>query len=145
MSHRTPQRITFDRHARSHRTLQRITFDRHAKEQPRCEVRETLKGGDCEKPGTQRTIDGLLCEQHARLFGLEERIACWEAILLHIELWSKVARRRDREDIVRLLQFERAEAVAALARAHEDLKQAESEGYERKEREIYGFMSGGMS
>ena len=129
----------------SHRTLQRITFDRHAKEQPRCEVRDALKGGYCEKPGTQRTIDGLLCEQHARLFGLEERIACWEAILLHIELWSKVARRRGREDIVRLLQFERAEAVAALARAHEDLKQAESEGYERKEREIYGFMSGGMS
>ena len=52
----------------SHRTLQRITFDRHAKEQPRCEVRDALKGGYCEKPGTQRTIDGLLCEQHARAF-----------------------------------------------------------------------------
>src|SRR5215207_9956514 len=128
------------------RTLQRLTFKRHAKESsPRCEVRETLTGGYCEKPGTQRTMEGLLCEQHARLFGLEERIACWEAILLHIELWSKVARRRGREDIVRLLQFERAEAAAALARAHEDLEKAESEGYERKEREIYGFMSRGMS
>ena len=97
--------------------------------------------GYCEKPGTQRTIDGLLCEQHARQFGLEERIACWEAILLHTELWSKVAHKRGREDIVRLLQFEEAEAAAALARAHEDLEKAESEGYERKEREIYGFMS----
>jgi hypothetical protein len=127
------------------RTLQRLTFNRHAKESPRCEVSHTLQGGYCEKPGTQRTIDGLLCEQHARQLGLEERIACWEAILLHIELWSKVARRRGREDIVRLLQLERAEAAAALARIHEDLEKAENEGYERKEREIYGFMSRGMS
>jgi hypothetical protein len=123
------------------RTLQRLTLNRHAKEQPRCEVSYTLLGGYCEKPGTQRTVDGLLCEQHARQLGLEERIACWEAILLHIELWSKAARGRGREDIVRLLHLERAEAAAALARVHEDLKQAESEGYERKEREIYGFMS----
>jgi len=120
---------------------QRTTFNRHAKEQPRCEVRETLKGGYCENPGTQRTIDGLLCEQHARQLGLEERIACWEAMLLHIELWSKAARRRGREDIVRLLHLERAEAAAALARVHEDLEKAENEGYERKKREIYGFMS----
>ena len=75
------------------RTLQRLTFKRHAshaKESPRCEVSHTLSGGYCEKPGTQRTIDGLLlCEQHARQFGLEERIACWEAILLHIEFVVK--------------------------------------------------------
>ena len=127
------------------RTLQRLTLKRQANERPRCEVRETLNGGCCEKPGTQRTIDGLLCEQHARQFGLEERLACWEAMLLHIELWTKAARRRGREDIVRLLHLERAEAAAALARAYEDLEKAESEGYERKEREIYGFMSGGMS
>jgi hypothetical protein len=131
------------------RTLRRMTFKRHAKESPRCEVSYTLSGGYCEKPGTQRTIEGLLlCEAHAWQFGLEERIACWEAILLHIELWSKAARRRGREDIVRLLQLERAEAAAALARAHEDLEnleKAENEGYERKKREIYGFMSRGMS
>src|SRR5215210_9560262 len=128
------------------RTLQRLTFNRHAKESsPRCEVSHTLTGGYCEKPGTQRTIDGLLCEQHARQLGLEERIACWEAILLHIELWSKAARRRGREDIVRLLHLERAEAAAALERAYKDLKQAENEGYERKKREIYGLMSRGMS
>ena len=130
------------------RTLQRLTFNRHAKESPRCEVSDTLTGGYCEKPGTQRTIDGLLCEPHARQFGLDERIACWEAILLHIELWSKAARRQSREDIVRLLQLERAEAAAALARAHEDLEnleKAENEGYERKKREVYGFMSRGMS
>ena len=122
----------------------RITSNWHAKEQLRCEVSETLKGGSCENPGTQRTIDGLLCEQHARQFGLEERIACWKAILLHIELWSKAAHRRSREDVVQLLQLERAEAAAALARAHEELEnleKAKTEGYERKRREIYGFMS----
>jgi hypothetical protein len=119
----------------------RTTSNRHTKEQLRCEVSKSLKGGSCENPGTQRTIDGLLCEHHARQFGLEERIACWEAILLHIELWTKAAHRRDREDIVRLLQLERAEAGTALERAYEDLKQAENEGYERKKREIYGFMS----
>ena len=134
------------------RTLQKLAFNRHAshakERSPRCEASDTLTGGYCEKPGTQRTIDGLLCEAHASHFGLEERIACWEAILLHIELWSKAARRRGREDIVRLLQLERAEAAAALARAHEDLEnleKAENEGYERKRREIYGFMSRGIS
>jgi hypothetical protein len=120
----------------------RTTSTRHAKEQLRCEVSKTLKGGgSCENPGTQRTIDGLLCEQHARQFGLEERIACWEAILLHIELWSKAAHRRDREDIVRLLQLEQAEAAAALERALVDLEQAEDESHQRKKREVYGFMS----
>ena len=127
------------------RTLQRLTFNHHAKESSRCEVSPTLTGEYCENPGTHRTIDGLLCERHARQLGLEERIACWEAILLHTELWSKIARMRGREDIVRLLQLERAEAAAALERAYKDLKQAENEGYERKEREIYGFMSRGMS
>ena len=121
----------------------RTTSTRHdAKEQLPCEVSKTLKGGSsCENPGTQRTIDGLLCEQHARLFGLEERIACWEAILLHIELWSKAAHRKGREDVVRLLQLERAEVAAALNRLHEDLEKAENKGYEHKKREIYGIMS----
>src|SRR5918998_3883366 len=104
---------------------QRTTSDPHAKQHVRCEVSKTLKGEYCENPGTQRTIDGLLCEPHARQFGVEERIACWEAILLHIELWTKAAHRRGGEDIVRLLQLERAEAAAALERAHVDLEQAE--------------------
>src|SRR5215217_278399 len=119
------------------------TSKRHAKEQLRCEVnKKTLVEGEyCKNPGTQRTIDGLLCEKHARQLGLEERIACWEAILLHIELWTKTAHRRGREDIVRLLQLERAEAAAALERAYEDLEQAENEGYQRKKSEIYGLMS----
>ena len=120
---------------------QRTPSNRPTKKQPRCEVSYTLTGGYCEKPGTHRTIDGLLCEQHARQLGLEERIACWEAILLHIELWTKAAHRRGREDVARLFQLERAEVAAALERAHEDLKQAENEGYQRKKSEVYGLMS----
>ena len=120
---------------------QRTTFNRNAKEQPRCRAGDVLTGEYCENPGTQRTIDGLLCEPHARQLGLDERLACWKAILLHIELWSKAAHGRGREDIVRLLHLERAEAAAALARVHKDLEKAESEGYEHKKREIYGFMS----
>jgi hypothetical protein len=42
---------------------------------------------------------------------------------------------------VRLLKLERAEAIAALERVHEDLRQAEHEGHRRKKRAIYGFMS----
>jgi hypothetical protein len=129
----------------SHRTTSTTKHHHGAKEQqPHCEASHTLKGGYCENAGTQRTMDGLLllCEQHARQFGLEEQVACWEAILLHIELWSKVARKRGREDIVHLLQLERAEAAAAHKRAYKDLEQlAKKEGHQLKRREIYGFMS----
>ena len=106
-----------------HRTT---STKRHAakEHQTRCEVSETLKGGYCENLGTQSTKHGLLCETHARQLALEEQVACWEAILLHIELWSKIARKRGREDIVRLLQLQRAEAAAKLARAYENLEQA---------------------
>ena len=122
---------------------QTSTKHHHAKEhQTCCELVYTLKGGYCENPATQSTKDGLLCEKHARQLGLEEQVACWEAILLHIELWSKIAHRRGREDIVRLLQLERAEAATAHKRAYKDLEQlAENEGHQLKRREIYGFMS----
>jgi len=107
-------------------------------QQAHCEASNTLKRGYCKNPATQRSMDGLLlvCEQHARQFDLEEQVACWEAILLHIELWSKTARKRGREDIVRLLDLERAEAVAALACRHEDLKQVENEDHQPKKREL---------
>ena len=43
---------------------------------------------------------------------------------------------------MRLLHLERAEAAAALARANEDLiEEDKNEGYERKKREIFGFIS----
>jgi hypothetical protein len=111
-------------------------------QQPHCEASHTLKGGYCENPATQSTKEGLLCEKHARQLGLEEQIACWEAILLHIELWSKIARRWGKEDIVHLLQLERAKAATAHKRAYKDFEQlAKKEGHQLKSREIYGIMS----
>jgi hypothetical protein len=101
-----------------------LTSNHESKAQRRCELSYTLKGGYCEDLGTQSTKDGLLCEKHARQLGLEEQVACGEAILLHIELWSKIARKHGREDIVRLLQLERDEAAAKLARTYEHLERA---------------------
>ena len=109
------------------RTTSTTKHHHAAKEhQTRCEISHTLKGGYCENLGTQSTKDGLLCEKHARQLGLEEQVACWEAILLHIELWSKIARKRGREDIVHLLHLERAEAAARLARVNENLEEQAS-------------------
>jgi hypothetical protein len=114
--------------------------NRQAKERTLCEVGDPLKGEYCQNAGTHKTMDRVLCVQHARQFGLEERIACWEAILLHIELWSKAARRWGREDVVLLLRVERAEVAAALKWLYEDLEKAEK-GHQHKKREIYGVMS----
>jgi len=63
----------------------------------------------------------LLCERHALEAKLEGQIECWEEMLLHIEPWSGEASRRQRPDVVGLLDAERAKAKAARERAHEDL------------------------
>ena len=81
-----------------------------------CEFESTLKGEYCGKRG-QLSLDGLLlCETHARQLRLEERVAYCRAMLAHIELWSRAARSRGREDIVDLLGIERRKASAALGR-----------------------------
>jgi hypothetical protein len=67
-------------------------------------------------------VDGLLlCEGHALEAKLEGQIACWEEMLLHIDLWSREASRRQRPDVVGLLDTERTKAKAAMHRAHKDL------------------------
>ena len=81
-----------------------------------CEFERTLKGEHCTEE-SEITLDGLLlCETHARELILEERVAYWRAMLAHIELWSREARTRGREDIVGLLGIERSRASAALER-----------------------------
>jgi hypothetical protein len=100
----------------------------YAKVQPHCEVVWTLKGGYCEERGEVRLDGLLLCERHASRLRLEEQVACWRAIRLHIELWSRAARSRGREDVVRLLEVERERAVAALGRARKELERTEGEG-----------------
>jgi hypothetical protein len=81
-----------------------------------CEFESTLKGEYCGQRG-QLSLDGLLlCETHAQRLRLEERVAYCRAMLAHIELWSREARTRGREDIVDLLGIERTKASAALER-----------------------------
>jgi hypothetical protein len=105
----------------------------HARGKPRCEVVWTLKGGYCEKQGEVRLDGLLLCKRHARRLRLEEQVACWLAILLHIELWSRAARSRGHKDVVRLLKVERARAAGALGHAREELEQTEAEAGPRGE------------
>jgi hypothetical protein len=42
-------------------------------------------------------------------------------MLFHIDLWSREAARRNREDVVRLLEVQRVEATSARQRAYADL------------------------
>ena len=102
---------------------------RGGEEQYWCEFESTLKGEYCRQRG-HVSLDGLLlCETHAQRLRLEERVAYWRAILAHIELWSKEARTRSREDVVDLLGIERTKASAALGRILlEDLERGEGDG-----------------
>jgi hypothetical protein len=81
-----------------------------------CEFESTLKGAYCGRRGQLRLDGLLLCEPHARELRLEERVAYCRAILAHIELWSREARTRGREDIVDLLGIERTKVSATLGR-----------------------------
>ena len=75
----------------------------------------------CAEPAKEM-VDGLvLCEGHALGVKLEGQIECWEEMLFHIELWSREARRRQRPDVVGLLDDQRAEATSARRRAFKDL------------------------
>jgi hypothetical protein len=88
----------------------------------RCEFERTLRGEYCTENGEVRP-DGLrLCERHAERLRLEGRVAYWLAMLAHIRLWSGEARSRARDDVVRLLEIERARSTAALERVYEELR-----------------------
>src|SRR5918998_2505748 len=89
-----------------------------------CEFERALKGEYCGQRGQLRLDGLLLCETHARQLRLEERVAYCRAMLAHIELWSREARTRGREDIVDLLEIERSRASAALERCLGELERA---------------------
>jgi hypothetical protein len=75
----------------------------------------------------EEEVDGLLlCERHALEAKLEGQIESWGGMLFHIDLWSREARRREREDVVGLLEVERAEAMSARQRARTDLDRLRS-------------------
>src|SRR5215213_4081784 len=86
-----------------------------------CQINYSFGGASCPE-GAQEKVDGLLlCERHALEAKLEGQISCWSEMLFHIDLWSREAARRDREDVVELLEMQRVEATAARHRAHADL------------------------
>jgi hypothetical protein len=95
---------------------------RHTSEnRSRCEINHFFGGSPCPK-AAKENVDGLvLCERHALEVKLEGQISCWGEMLFHIDLWSREAARREREDVVELLEVQRLEATSARHRAYEDL------------------------
>ena len=94
----------------------------HSSQKPSlCEIGHLFDGASCVE-GVEENVDGLLlCERHALEVKLEGQISCWGEMLFHIDLWSREAARREREDVVELLDVQRAQATSARHRAYEDL------------------------
>jgi hypothetical protein len=92
-----------------------------SEERSLCQINHLFGGASCVE-GAKEKVDGLLlCERHALEAKLEGQISCWDEMLFHIELWSREAARREREDVVELLDVQRVEATSARHRAYEDL------------------------
>src|SRR5215211_874600 len=87
----------------------------------RCEIDHLFDGASCVEAAEEKVDGLLLCERHALEAKLEGQIECWGEMLFHIDLWSREAARREREDVVELLEVQRVEAISARHRAHEDL------------------------
>jgi hypothetical protein len=91
-----------------------------------CQINHLFGGAPCPKAGKENVDTLHLCERHALEAKLEGQIECWGGILFHIELWSGEARRREREDVVGLLEVQRAEAMSARQLARTDLDRLRS-------------------
>ena len=93
----------------------------NSEERSACQINHLFDEVTCVE-GAKEKVDGLLlCERHTLEAKLEGQISCWGEMLFHIDLWSREAARRDREDVVRLLEVQRVEANSARHRAYEDL------------------------
>ena len=93
---------------------------------PRCQIDCNADGTPafCAEPG-KVDVDGLLlCEGHALEVKLEGQVYCWDEMLFYVDLWSREVSRRNREDVVRLLEVHRAEVKSAMDRARSDLDRA---------------------
>jgi hypothetical protein len=86
-----------------------------------CEIGHLFDGASCVEAAKEKVDGLLLCERHALEVKLEGQISCWGEMLFHIDLWSREAARRDREDVVELLEVQRAQATSARHRAYADL------------------------
>ena len=86
-----------------------------------CQINHLFDGASCVEAAKEEVDGLLLCERHALQAKLEGQISCWGEMLFHIELWSREAARREREDVVDLLEVQRAQATSARHRAYSDL------------------------
>src|SRR5215210_2202992 len=86
-----------------------------------CEINHLFGGAPCPKAAEEKVDSLLLCERHALEAKLEGQIECWGGMLFHIDLWSREAARREREDVLELLEVQRVEAISARHRAYEEL------------------------
>src|SRR5919112_2215132 len=86
-----------------------------------CEINHLFGGAACVEAAKERVDSLLLCERHAMEAKLEGQISCWGEMLFHIDLWSREASRREREDVVGLLKDQRIEATSARQGAYADL------------------------
>jgi hypothetical protein len=91
-----------------------------------CEINHLFGGAPCPKAAKENVDSLVLCERHALEAKLEGQIECWGGILFHIELWSREASRREREDVVGLLEVQRDQATSARQLARTDLDQLRS-------------------
>jgi hypothetical protein len=102
---------------------------RGTRSEARCEFDRTLKGEYCPENGEVKLHGSMLCNRHADLLRVEERVTYWRAMLAHVELWSGEARSTGRKDLVRLLEIEGARASAELGRASEEMERLEDGGH----------------
>src|ERR671910_708865 len=92
-----------------------------------CEINHLFGGASCLEAAKEKVDGLLLCERHALEVKLEGQVECWGGMLFHIDLWSREARRRQREDVVGLLEDQRIQATSARQRAYADLDVLRSE------------------
>jgi hypothetical protein len=93
-----------------------------SEERSPCQINLLFGGAPCVEAAKEEVDGLLLCERHALEAKLEGQISCWGEMLFHIDLWSREAARRDREDVVELLNVQWAQATTARHRAYEDLE-----------------------
>jgi hypothetical protein len=86
-----------------------------------CQINHLFGGASCVEAAEEKVDGLLLCERHTLEAKLEGQISCWGEMLFHIDLWSREARRRERPDVVELLQDQREQATSAIEQAYEDL------------------------
>jgi hypothetical protein len=92
-----------------------------------CEINHLFGGASCVEAAEEKVDGLLLCERHALEVKLEGQISCWGEMLFHIDLWSREASRRQREDVVGLLEDLRIQATSARQMAYADLDVLRSE------------------